>query len=251
MMRRRSASAVLLAAVLSGPFAATSAGGTVVGAQTATPPAAVRDDGRRGTPADEPRRVLREVLSDRRFRSARQASWQGALMQRVRKWLLKLAELAQPVLGRRSLAQVVAWAASIAAVAVLLVWLARYAFRRRAETPLTVAATSEPALPGHVLAAQAAALIRAGRLREGARAAYAAAVRRLEEEGAIRPDAARTPRETLHVLTPSHRVAAPMAALTSAFERLWYGGRAAAEDEGPRLLSLLRELKCLPFDRAN
>lgn len=248
MNRRRSAGAIVLVAVL-----VASGVGTAAARQQGGPPAlsaAGRASGRGDPGDDQARRVLRDVLSDRRFRRAAQASWQTALMRRVRNWLLKLADLAQPALGRRNLAQLFAWTASMGAVAVLLVWLARFAFRRRVEA-LSVATSGQPPAPGHVLAAQAAELIRAGRLRDGARVAYAAALRRLEEQGAIRPDPARTPRETLRVLTPSHRGAAPMAALTSAFERIWYGGRAAAGDEGPRLLGLLRELECLPSDRAN
>lgn len=251
MTRRQRAGAMVLAAVLAAPPAATSAGSAAGRPQTATPSTADRQAAAEAAQDDDARRVLREVLSDRRFRRARDASWQTALMERVRRWLLKLADLAQPALGRGNLGQFVAWAASIGAVAVLLVWLMRFALRRRVDAPLNVAASREPPPPGHVLAMQAAGLIGAGRLREGARAAYGAALRRLEEEGTIRPDPARTPRETLRVLTPSHRVAAPMTALTSAFERIWYGGRPAAADDGPRLLALLRELKCLPFNRAN
>lgn len=248
MTRRRSAAALLLTALLAAP-PPTAVSGDSSRAETVAP--AQGTSGAAAPRVDEPRRVLRDVLSDRRFRRARQSSWKDALMRRVREWLLKLFAMAAPAFGRRSLAQFFTWAASIGAVAVLLVWLTRFVFRRRGEQPPSVVAEAQHRQAAHVLAREAAELIRAGRLRDGARAAYAAALRRLEEDGTIRPDPARTPRETLRALRPSHRAAAPMAALTSAFERLWYGGRAAADGEAPLLLGLLRELQCLPSDRAN
>ncbi len=196
------------------------------------------------------RDTLASVLSQASFRRLRKASWQAALRQRIAEWLADIWErsLGRRV-GQRNLAQIAAWAASGAAILVLFVWLARLARRHRTEQPLTVGPINVAA-PGHVLGLEAAALLRAGRLREGARAAYRAGVRRLEEEGAFRADAARTPREYVHLLPLSHRRRAPLSALTSAFERIWYGDRVPAPDEGTRLLAILQELECLPSDRA-
>ena len=104
--------------------------------------------------------------------------------------------------------------------------------------------------PGHVLGLEAAALIRAGRIRDGARVAYRAGVHRLEEEGALRVDEARTPREYVRLLPRVHRRHATLSALTTTFERIWYGSRAAAPDEGDKILALLQDLGCLHADRA-
>jgi hypothetical protein len=198
-----------------------------------------------------PREALASVLTDRRFQRAKRMSWQAVLQERIRKWVLDfLGRLGGRGWSRRQLVQGLAWTVSSAAVIVLLVWLARVSLRRRADRPTSVGLAGTVAQPGHVLAIEAAELIGSGRIREGARAAYRAALRRLEEEGVLRPDAASTPRETLRLVAPSHRRAAPLAALTSAFERMWYGSRPASADDGPRLLGLLRELECLPSDRA-
>ena len=104
--------------------------------------------------------------------------------------------------------------------------------------------------PGRALGLEAASLIRAGQIREGARVAYRAAVSRLDEEGALHIDEARTPREYLRLLPPVHRRHAALSALTTTFERIWYGSRAAAPDEGDKILALLQDLGCLHFDRA-
>jgi len=200
---------------------------------------------------DAPQDVLANVLADRRFAAARATTWQAALRERIRQWLFDLfSRMSGRGWSSRIVMQAIAWGVSIAALMVLLVWLTGMSLRRRRDTPIGVGPAGAIVPPGHVLGAEAAELIRAGRLREGARAAYRAALRRLEEEGVVRPDAARTPRETLRLVAPAHRRAAPLSAITSVFERIWYGSRPAGEIDASRLLGLLQEFDCLPPDRA-
>src|SRR5262249_50912304 len=159
---------------------------------------------------DTPRRVLAEVLADRRFERARRTSWQAALRDRIREWLTDLlSRTAAYGWSRQRIVATIAWTVSIAAVIVLLVWLARVSLRRRAYRPIGVGPVGSIVPPGHVLGLQAAELIRAGRVRDGAQAAYRAVLRRLEEEGVLRLDASKTPRETLRQVAPSHRRAVP------------------------------------------
>ena len=206
------------------------------------------DDVRRD---DSSRKVLTSTLADRRFARGTRQSWQQVLRDRIRQWLADLlSRTAARGWTSRGIVRVIAWTVTIAAIIVLIAWLTRVTLRRRADRPIGIGPVELPALPGHVLALEAAALIREGRLRDGAQAAYRAALRRLEEEGVLRANAASTPRETLRLVAPSHRRAAPLAALTGLFERIWYGSRAAGPDEGARLLGLLRELECLPSERA-
>lgn len=203
---------------------------------------------RQGTTAQA---ALSAVLEQPRFQRARAGSWQADLRRRVARWLADLwSRTLGRTAGRRTVAQIVAWTAAIAAVLVLLIWLARLSSRRRAERPLTVGPLDGHRAPGHILGLEAASLIRAGRIRDAARVAYRAAVHRLEEEGALRVDEARTPREYLRQLPAMHRRHATLSALTMTFERIWYGSRAAAPDEGDKILALLQDLGCLYFDRA-
>jgi hypothetical protein len=197
------------------------------------------------------RDVLTSVLAQKRFARARAISWEAELQRRVRQWLTDLwAKTLGRAAGQQTVARVVAWMASLAAIVILVVWLARLSKRRRDDQPTSVGPLHGHRAPGHVLGLEAAALIRAGQIRDGARVAYRAGVHRLEEEGALRVDEARTPREYVRMLPRVHRRHATLSALTTTFERIWYGSRAAAPDEGDRILALLQDLGCLHADRA-
>ena len=197
------------------------------------------------------REILSSVLAQKRFARARASSWQADLQRRIARWLTDLwAKTFGRAAGQRTIAQAVAWAASLAAIVVLVIWLVRVSSRRRDERPISVGPLHGHRAPGHVLGLEAAALIRAGQIRDGARVAYRAGVHRLEEEGALRVDEARTPREYVRLLPRAHRRHATLSALTMTFERIWYGARAAAPDEGDRILALLQDLGCLHADRA-
>ena len=206
-----------------------------------------------GAPRDraDARRALTTVLAQKSFQRMRTQSWQADLQRRIARWVTDFLEKTfGRAVAQRNVALFVTWAASIAAVLVLVVWLIRVSSRRRQDRPMTVGPLQMFRQPGHLLGLEAATLIRGGRIREGARIAYRAAVNRLEEEGALSVDEARTPREYLRLLPPMHRRHATLSALTTTFERIWYGSRAAAPDEGDKILALLQDLGCLHFDRA-
>ena len=211
----------------------------------------------RTAPASAPdrtaaRAALRAVLAQRAFAQARATSWQADLRRRIERWLSDAWDrtLGRHV-GQQTLARLLAWGVTFAAVVVLLVWLTQLTVRKRAEQPIALGRIPPRRVPGGELALEAAALVRAGRAREAARVAYRAAVQRLEEEGAFKVDDTRTPREYLRLLPAPHRRRAGLSALTAAFERLWYGSRAASADDGRAILALLQDLECLPRDPAN
>jgi hypothetical protein len=74
--------------------------------------------------------------------------------------------------------------------------------------------------------------------------AYWAGVAFLEEQGAWKPDRARTPREYLRLLKPlsSHHPA--LSALTGKFEIIWYGQRDAKAADFQEALGQLEKLGC-------
>ena len=197
------------------------------------------------------RSVLNGVLAQRGFQQSRGESWRAALQRRLRDWFTSLWErtLGRRI-GQRRAAETLAWSAAAAAIAVLIVWLLRLGSRRRGERLVSMGTIPVPRLPGHILGMRAAALIREGNIREGVRVAYQAGVSRLAEEGALRVDDARTPRESLRLLSPEHRRRPAFAALTAIFERAWYGSRAPDAGAGETVLQLLEDLHCLSFDRA-
>lgn len=220
----------------------------LLGPQTAAPLAPVQAAVDRGAA----RAALHDVLSQRAFSHARGESWIAQFRRRSEEWLTDLwARLFGNRFARPSATRVFAWIVSIAAVCVLIVWLWRVARRSRDAEPFELRAPGREERAWRDAAQQAVELIRAGRIREGARVAYGAAVRRLEEDGAFTHDPTRTPREYLRLVPGQHRRRPALSALTTAFERIWYGSRDVSADEGRDIVMLLQELECLPREQAN
>jgi hypothetical protein len=198
------------------------------------------------------RAVLQDVLSQRAFAHTRDDAWAVRARRRAGEWLTDLwARLVGNTLARPSAARAVAWILSTVAVCVLLAWLLRLATRNRRADAFELAAPVRGGPSWRALAQEAAHLIRAGAIRDGARLAYRAAIQRLQEEGAFTSDAARTPREYLRLVPDTHRNRSALSRLTGAFERIWYGSRPATGDEGRQIVTLLQELECLPREQAN
>jgi len=198
------------------------------------------------------RAVLHDVLSQRAFSHAGGESRLGQFRRRVDEWFTNLWAR---VVGNRSLRpsapRVIAWGASSVALCVLFVWLWRVVRRSQRDQWFELRTPTREDRAWRDIAQRAVELIRAGRIREGARLAYGAAVRRLEEDGAFTHDPTRTPREYLRLVPEQHRRHPALAMLTAAFERIWYGSRDASADEGREIVRLLRELECLPREQAN
>ena len=198
------------------------------------------------------RAALHAIMSQPAFAHAHGGSWQTNLRQRFSDWLTDLwARTIGAVVARETVVRDVAWVVAIVAVSVLVVWLLRLARRGSVRAPLAIGAGPERATAGRDLARQAVELIRAGRTRDAARVAYRAAVQHLAEEGALNVDESRTPREYLRLLPSPHRRRSALTALTTTFERLWYGSRSASPDDGDRIVLLLQELECLSRERAS
>jgi len=197
------------------------------------------------------RTALNAILAQRAFSRMRTESWQAQLSRHVRDWLTGIWERTfGRVIGRRSVATTLAWTAAAAALIFLIVWLVNLASPGRRERPISMGPLDVPRRPGHLLAQEAEALIRAGHIRDAIRVAYQAGVSRLDEVGALRADETRTPRESLRLLDDGNRRRPAFARLTTIFERAWYGSRPPAADSGDEVLRLLRDLECLSFDRA-
>jgi hypothetical protein len=77
-------------------------------------------------------------------------------------------------------------------------------------------------------ARQAAA---AGLWREAIHSLYWASISRLESRRLWPADRARTPREYLALVAPEDPRKAGLATLSGSFERIWYGGRSAAQSD--------------------
>lgn len=196
--------------------------------------------------ASQARTALEEVLARPEFAQIARDNAMARLQARILEWLRRWwVRLGGDRLAVRSTATVFAWAASIAAIAVLAGWLI-HLLRRSSRQGRLVSDPPEPtAVRADAWARQAAT---AQDPREAARCAYRAVVRRFEEDGTWRADAARTPREYVRLLPRDHRRRTLVEDVARRFEEIWFAGRPANEDDRDTMLRRLRELGCLPVE---
>ncbi|HEY0876013.1 MAG TPA: DUF4129 domain-containing protein [Vicinamibacterales bacterium] len=199
-----------------------------------------------GRPAPaEARAALAEVLARPEFKGMAQEGAFVRLRERLTEWLISVWQrLGGPRLGSRSTAILFAWIAVFVAAGALAIWLRR--FLRQADRQ-QLALTPSPAArtPAGAWARQALA---AADPRDAVRCAYRAVVSGLEEEGVWRSDDTRTPREYLRLLPVEHRRRPLVADVSRRFEEIWFGARAATDDDRAVALARLREIGCLPAD---
>ena len=209
-------------------------------------------DASRARSRAQARAAVETILAGSEFQQSAASRWRERLQERVGKWFEDL--LGRFGAGRgaaRGTALVFAWAAAIAALIGLGYWLARTIAEhpRGASLGLGSGAATRPRARDLALRALAAA--RLGQTRDAVRCAYGAALVRLEEQGVWRIDDARTPREYLPMLPATDSRHPVMIDLTRRFEQIWYGNRAAADDDARRVTDHLEALGCLrPGERA-
>jgi hypothetical protein len=209
-------------------------------------------DASRARSRAQARAEVEAILAGSEFQQSAASRWREQLQERVGKWFEDL--LGRFGAGRgaaRGTALVFAWAAAIAALIGLGYWLARTIAEhpRGAALDLGFGAVARPRARDLALRALAAA--RLGQTRDAVRCAYGAALVRLEEQGVWRIDDARTPREYLPMLPAADSRLPVMLDLTRRFEQIWYGNRAAADDDARRVTDHLETLGCLrPGERA-
>jgi hypothetical protein len=184
---------------------------------------------------NQERDAMTQVLAGREFRNLEEPSARDSALEKFGNWLNLLFEsVAQ--FGSRSawIGRVIVWG-FILAVCVGLAWgllqlERRWRIRLVPESggPAAGAASARDWQRWLEDARKAAA---AGLWREAIHFLYWAAISRLESQRLWPADRARTPREYLALVAPEDPRKAGLATLTGSFERVWYGGRAAAESD--------------------
>jgi hypothetical protein len=126
----------------------------------------------------------------------------------------------------------------IAAVCVALVWgllqLERRWRIRLIPNDRSPAPSAASAIPWQLWLEDARRAAAAGLWREAIHFLYWASISRLESKRLWPADRARTPREYLALVEPDDPRQPSLATLTRSFERVWYGGRPAAESDYQR-----------------
>jgi len=184
------------------------------------------------------RAVMKQVLAGRDFRNLETTTPKNSTMEKVGNWFNRLIDSAMRASARAPwLGRALIWG-FIIAVCVGLVWLLLQLERRwrvrlvpEDRGPAPGAAS---AIPWQLWLEDARRAAAEGQWREAINFLYWAAISRLESKRLWPADRARTPREYLALVAPEDPRQPGLASLTGSFERVWYGGRAAAESDYQR-----------------
>jgi len=188
---------------------------------------------------EQERAVMKQVLQGREYRDLEETTPKNSALEKVGNWLNRLLENAVRLSARSPwLGRALVWG-FILAVCVGLVWGLLQLERRwrirlvpEDQGPATGAAS---AIPWQLWLEDARRAAAAGLWREAIHFLYWAAISRLESKRLWPADRARTPREYLALVAPEDPRRPGLATLTGSFERVWYGGRAAAESDYRRV----------------
>jgi hypothetical protein len=194
-------------------------------------------------PHAQERETMTQVLAEPGFRNLAELAAQETVLDKIGKWLKRwfgsvidrIIESISRVIARSVwLGRLLLWG-FILAVCVGLVWgllqLEKGWRARLAPEGSGPAAGTASARDWQLWLEDARGAAAAGQWREAIHFVYWASISRLESRRLWPADRARTPREYLALVGPEDPRKAGLATLTGSFERIWYGGRAAAESD--------------------
>ncbi len=180
--------------------------------------------------------VMREVLAGKEFRNLQEQTVKDTVLEKFARWLNHLFASAGFFKSQSAwIGRVIVWG-FILGVCVALVYLL-LRLERKWRVRLTPDDDQMPA-PGAASARDwqlwledARRAAAAGEWREAIHFLYWSAISRLESRRLWPADRARTPREYLALVAEEDPRRSGLLQLTNTFERFWYGGRAAAEND--------------------
>jgi hypothetical protein len=196
------------------------------------------------TDREQSHRKLDEILSRHEFRRVQGPSGWAILRAKIYRFLSRLFRIRYRAKLALDFLQVLVYLLIGAAILAVAIWV----MRRLSAPPEVDERNVMPFAPSakgwRSWLAEARALALRGDWRNGIHLAYWAGISFLEENGAWKPDRARTPREYLRLLstrTPQYPV---LTRLTRKFEIVWYGHRDAGEADFQEILGQLEQLGC-------
>jgi Domain of unknown function (DUF4129) len=182
--------------------------------------------------------VMKQVLAGHEYSDLEAPNQKDTTLEKVGNWLNDLIESARKASARAPwLGRALVWG-FILAVCVALVW-GLIQMERRWRIRLVPddrghAPGAASAIPYQLWLEDARRAAAAGLWREAIHFLYWAAISRLESKRLWPADRARTPREYLALVAADDPRLPGLASLTGSFERVWYGGRPAAESDYQR-----------------
>jgi Domain of unknown function (DUF4129) len=196
------------------------------------------------------RAKLDGIFKAREFRGLQSPSELLSLEERIGRWIMRQIErLAGWLHISQRTGDFLAWAVIAFALLVLGYWV----FRTIARMPRPVTDEKLP-LPAPeesrdwLSDAMAAAEHRD--FREAVRCAYWAIITRLEDRRLLTHDRARTPRESLRLLSSHPAEQSSLRDFTAHFELIWYGYRPASTDDWSGARAQLEKFGCLKVSTA-
>lgn len=183
-----------------------------------------------------------EILSRREFRRSHAPGIFSAWWARVIRWIVRF--FSRFPLGRsgEDLFHLLIYVAVIVAFIMLVVWIKRRLDRPPLDLSQAVVPLGPSARGWRTWLGEARSSAQQGAWRDAVHLAYWAGIAFLEEQGAWRPDRARTPREYLQILGTRKPQYPVLFALTCKFEVIWYGYSQAGANDFQEALGQLEKL---------
>ncbi|MGC2694933.1 MAG: DUF4129 domain-containing protein [Candidatus Angelobacter sp.] len=189
---------------------------------------------------------LNQILSHHEFNRVKGPNAKEALLARIYRWLARLlSKLSFGGNSRFDWMQLFIYLLVGAAASLLLIWTIRKLRRPQEELPQREIIPFSPSARGwRTWLAEARALAQQQDWRNAIHLAYWAGISYLEQQGAWKPNRARTPREYLRLVGVRTTQYPAVAALTRKLELVWYGYGMADESDFHETLVQLEKLGC-------
>jgi len=195
--------------------------------------------------SQESRKKIQQILARHEFRRAHGPGFLEIWWQKLMRWLSNFFER-HPIYGRRGneLLHIGVYLAVAIAFVMFAIWLARRLDRRKDPLDREIVPFAPSAKGWRTWLSEAHARAQQSGWRDAIHLAYWAGISFLEEQGAWRPDRARTPREYLRMLGTRKPQYPVLSTLTRKFEVIWYGHRDASAADFQETLGQLEKLGC-------
>jgi hypothetical protein len=189
---------------------------------------------------------LNQILARHEFNKVKGPNAKDALTARIYRWISKLLSKLNFRGGSNfDLMRLVIYLFAGAAVTLLLIWTFRRLRQPQEEfLPREIVPFSPSARGWRTWLADARSRAQQQDWRNAIHLAYWAGISYLEENGAWRPNRARTPREYLRLIGMRAANYPVLAALTRKLETVWYGYGQASEADYQEALGQLEKLGC-------
>ena len=183
-----------------------------------------------------------EILSRYEFRQSHGPGFLAIWWEKFTRWLSDFFNR-HPIYGQNGF-NLLVYGIVAGAFVLFAIWIIRR-FSRPTDAPSREIVPFAPSSRSwRTWLADAQESARKGSWRDGIHLAYWAAISFLEEQGAWRPDRARTPREYLRMLGSRKPQYPTLSVLTRKFEVVWYGHREASAADFQETVGHLEQLGC-------